>query len=689
MRKILTLLLIFTGVFLNAQEMPIYSNARVYGYLIADDSLQSPKLVVDSILFPDGTKIFSRDGLGVDSVYVTMTGDTIFYNYAVKFTGESGTEIDSNSITADTAIVNNYLDVNGNADLNGVLFTGSTKTAGAFYTGTNSPSNTNRLNYDGYLYATEFRGTLSSTSSTKTPIVGTLSASSPVSYGAIRANAYDSYGYGLIIDNGSLSGGAMGNRAMLYIDRDHTSVSGDITNNIIEILDNPSASGNINGNILSATIGSTERISLNPRATTSSAYWFDTHNLLTGTLFAVGNQGDTAMKIRADSGLVVSKSKMDTLITGDVELYADSDTLKAPNFWARFKGFLGDIFTVQKITTDTLIIGDSTITDVISLKEAVEAERFSEFNFDTATYGTHSEGRVIYDESTRNLVFQNDISGFNHNLGYEFCRRVYNGTGATISNGKAVRRVGTYSNGDIIASVALAGNSTRDSSLVYGITTVDIAPGTIGVVTRGGDVRGLNIPGLNDTVGLLGFAGDIIDTCPEPPYYCVKLGDIIYSDNDSGQIDVNISDPRYYPNPIFSASFSDSSISITNSGQNVYAKITNATNNAFIEKRNVGFTFQGDSISPNQDGNYTIFYSYSFQGDASVSDLWRIGTFVNNTDVYSTSRTSSSTNNGGVPYPVSVYLNAGDWVSVRVTNTQSGTRNCTFIDSSIAINYSE
>ena len=35
---------------------------------------------------------------------------------------------------------------------------GTTKTAGTLYTGTTNPTSTNRLNYDGYLYATRFYG---------------------------------------------------------------------------------------------------------------------------------------------------------------------------------------------------------------------------------------------------------------------------------------------------------------------------------------------------------------------------------------------------------------------------------------------------------------------------------------------------------------------------------------------------
>lgn len=301
----------------------------------------------------------------------------------------------------------------------------------------------------------------------------------------------------------------------------------------------------------------------------------------------------------------------------------------------------------------------------------------------------HSEGRMYYDNSSKSLVFQNDIAGFNHNLGYENVRRVYNITGVTIPNGTAVRKVGVHLNGDVIAAVDFAGIGSKDSAQVYGVVTTDILAGGIGIATRLGDVRHLNLSVLNDTAAFLGFKGIIIDTCPKPPYWCTEIGEILYNDNDSGVVDVNIQRARYAPSPVFSAKFEDAGENIENNGVGIYSLITNTTNDLFESSNNVGFEIQGDSIRPLQDGNYSVLFSFSFGGTAAQTDEYRIGIFVNGAKEFSILRTASGNNSGGVPFPFSGFLTSSDWITFKVANLTIGTRDCTFSDGAVTITYSE
>jgi hypothetical protein len=281
----------------------------------------------------------------LDGAPINTDGTDITIENTLNFTGTTVTEIDSNSVTTDTSVVNTYLDVNGNSDLNGILFTGSTKTNGSFYTGTSSPTNTFRLNFDGRLYAEGYYGKISSTLlGTGTPILATNAASTDVTYSAIRANAYDSYGYGITIDNGALNGGSVGVRPMFFINRNRTSVSGNITYDLISILDNPSASGTISGKVLTATIENTERIRLYPRSSTiDTAYIFDTDSLLTttGAVLSVRNQGNEVFRVDSSGISINGGGTLPTSDAIDLKTAVESETF-------------------DLINVDTFIFGDGT-----------------------------------------------------------------------------------------------------------------------------------------------------------------------------------------------------------------------------------------------------------------------------------------------------------------------------------------
>ena len=114
-----------------------------------------------------------------------------------------------------------------------------------------------------------------------------------------------SSGQGLFIDN---TGSTATSDKMIYIQRIQSGTS-NATANFIEILDNPTTTGTVSGKILTATIGATERISLNPRITDGAsavAYMFDTHNSITtvgAKLMSVRNQGTEKFAIYKDGNI--------------------------------------------------------------------------------------------------------------------------------------------------------------------------------------------------------------------------------------------------------------------------------------------------------------------------------------------------------------------------------------------------
>lgn len=369
--------------------------------------------------------------------------------------------------------------------------------------------------------------------------------------------------------------------------------------------------------------------------------------------------------------------------TADIEFKLDSLVARAVN--AAFETLEAD--TINALDSWSVGGGDvRTTSDTIDPKVWFEAESFAHIKLEETTYSDHVKGRVYLDSATQGIILDDNLTG-RWNIGSELGERMYNPTGSQIDDGRLVRITGSHIvDGNIYPSIALAGNSTEDSTMVLAMSTTDIPALGFGRATLQGRLNNLDLTGITGSF-YLGKSGFPMDTSPQPPDISVYCGEVVNSDNDSGTVIFNPRDPRFDPNPIFYAYFEDSLETLTNTGIGDYIKITNPTNNLFIEGQNVGFTFQGDSVSPRQDGNYTILIAPSFQGDASQSDLWRVGVFVDNAKVYSQSRTSSSTSKGGVPFPVVVELTAGQWISFRIANTENATRDAIIIDCSIVINY--
>jgi hypothetical protein len=125
-------------------------------------------------------------------------------------------------------------------------------------------------------------------------------------------------------------------------------------------------------------------------------------------------------------------------------------------------------------------------------------------------------------------------------LGQEQIALVYNGTGATIQNGKVVAVNGAQGQRP---SVALAdADSEALSAPTLGIATQDIANGAEGFVTTFGFVRGLDTSAFTAgaPIYLSQTAGGFTATRPSAPAHTVALGWVIKVNASSGEIFVNI-----------------------------------------------------------------------------------------------------------------------------------------------------
>lgn len=383
--------------------------------------------------------------------------------------------------------------------------------------------------------------------------------------------------------------------------------------------------------------------------------------------------------LRTDNGSMAYNSSTD-----EIDVYQNGATEQALTTAT-------EEITATKLTADTnistvnIFAGD-TMTVNWTLDSAlgsvgIDSIRFLEAKEEDIT----TKGVMFFDSTTQGMSLK-DPAGY-WNISQELGEWCYNPTGSQIDDGDIVRITGNHlANGYRYTKVELAGNTTWDSSMVLGAATMDIPAGDYGRVTYKGRLNFINTTGLSGTY-YLGNAGEKIDTSPPPPYISVCLGSEIHEDNDSGIVFFNPQMPQYSPEPVYSTAFNDSAVTITINTQNVYENITNGTGNLFTERLNYGFKQVGDSIRALQDGIYFVHFSYSFYGDAANNDNWDIGIFKNGVKQDKKLRTSSTTSRGGVTMQAAVSLTTSDWITVKIRNRTTGTRDPVLVDGTINIEF--
>jgi len=132
-------------------------------------------------------------------------------------------------------------------------------------------------------------------------------------------------------------------------------------------------------------------------------------------------------------------------------------------------------------------------------------------------------------------------------LGQEEVKYVYNNTGTTILNGKAVYTNGVYTaGGNDVATVALAKADASTTAFTLGLATQDIPTGHYRYITVRGHINGLNtnkswwnegdVLYLSDST-----AGELINTYPDNPTSLkVRVGRLITKHGSTGRINVRV-----------------------------------------------------------------------------------------------------------------------------------------------------
>jgi hypothetical protein len=172
--------------------------------------------------------------------------------------------------------------------------------------------------------------------------------------------------------------------------------------------------------------------------------------------------------------------------------------------------------------------------------------------FDTDFTGplTHSEGLVYWNNVAGTLDIMTDIEGVVFQVGEESQIKVFNDSGDLLQNGKPVYISGI--NGGGFPTVELAQANSFVTSLVLGLVTADIPNGFPGRVTAFGNVREINTLALSTGPVFLSSTvkGGLVSDEPVPPASSVRIGQVLTSDAEIGEIFVNVEGAQNPPQTI-------------------------------------------------------------------------------------------------------------------------------------------
>jgi len=168
----------------------------------------------------------------------------------------------------------------------------------------------------------------------------------------------------------------------------------------------------------------------------------------------------------------------------------------------------------------------------------------------TADTPPHEEGLLFYDDFDHSLCYYNEDAGITVNLGREQLVRVYNASGAMLTDGDVV-----YINGASQGWPAVYkanANSKMTSSSTLGVVTAAIDIADYGYVCVSGVVHDLNTSAYTEgTILYLDTAsGGLTNIQPLQPNYIVEIGTVLSSHTTEGKIYVSIDKYEWHPSVI-------------------------------------------------------------------------------------------------------------------------------------------
>lgn len=268
-----------------------------------------------------------------------------------------------------------------------------------------------------------------------------------------------------------------------------------------------------------------------------------------------------------------------------------------------------DMWEYNDDTTPTSINSKLAINKNMQNKDILDLNKI-EYNTGNIA-PAYKEGTIFYDADEHSIAFYNENSQMKVLPSREAIVRVYNNTGATISDGVVVYPNGVYLG---VTTVGLANANTTNKSRIVGVTTTNIPNESYGYVCKFGEVNNIDTSmfSAGDILYLDTVDGQMRNTIPLEGAYPVIVG-IVQIASLTGKIIVDISSSHSTIESKNTNGFSPAQV------ENTELSFDNTTRTFTVSALSYPYHFYQLGIKyekyaedeiqiPNEEGLYVLYY---------------------------------------------------------------------------------